>query len=107
MLTTGDETRMERERSCFRPIYNFRPEKEPLTAASESANQEVGGGSRRAHETRLRRRRSGRIRHNEEKSHETEVIFHRCCFFLNSWFILRNRFTCFTVKYYTGYRHAT
>ena len=62
---------MERERSGFRPIYNFRPEEEPSTAASESANQELGGGSRRAHETRLRRR-CGRIRRNEEKSHETE-----------------------------------
>ena len=62
---------MERERFCFRPIYNFRPEKEPSTAASESANQELGGGSRRAHETRLRHR-SCRIRRNEEKSHETE-----------------------------------
>ena len=47
---------MERERSCFRPIYNFRPEKEPSTAASDSANQEVEGGSRRAHETQLRHR---------------------------------------------------
>ena len=65
------ETRLERERSCFRPIYYFRPKKESSTAASESANQELGGGSRRAHDTRLRRR-IGRIRRNEEKSHETE-----------------------------------
>ena len=62
---------MESKRSCFRPIYNFRPEKEPSTAASESSNQELRGGSRRAHETRLRRR-CGRIRRNEEKRHETE-----------------------------------
>ena len=62
---------MERKRSGFRPIYNFRSEEEPSTAASESANQELGGGSRRADEIRLRRR-CGRIRRNEEKSHETE-----------------------------------
>ena len=62
---------MERERSGFRPIYNFRLEKEPSTAASESANQELVGGSRRDHETRLRRR-IVRIRRNEEKGHETE-----------------------------------
>ena len=49
------ETRMERIRSCFRSIYNFRPETEPLAAASESANHELEGGSRSAHETRLRR----------------------------------------------------
>ena len=52
---------METERSGFRPIYNLRPEKDPSTTASGSANQE----------TRLRRR-IGRIRRNEEKSHETE-----------------------------------
>ena len=46
-------------------------EPEPSTAASESANQELGGGRRRAHKTRLRRR-CGRIRRNEERSHETE-----------------------------------
>ena len=62
---------MERKRSGFWAIYNFRLEEEPSTAASTSANQELGGGSRRAHETRLRRR-IGRIRRNEEKSHETE-----------------------------------
>ena len=72
MLTTGVETRVEREHSCFRPIYNFRLEKEPSTAVSESANQELGGGSRRAHETRLCGHRGYRIRRNEEKSHETE-----------------------------------
>ena len=62
MLTTGVETRMERERSRFRPLYNFSRKRNPRL---------LEGGSRRAHETLLRRC-SGRIRRNEEKSHETE-----------------------------------
>ena len=70
-VNTMVENRMERERSCFMPIYNFRLEKEPSTAASESANQELRGGSRRAYETWLPCRCS-RIRCNKERSHETE-----------------------------------
>ena len=54
-LITIIETRLERERSYFRPIYNFSPEREPSTTASGSAKQELGGRGRRAHETRLRR----------------------------------------------------
>ena len=47
---------MESVGSGFRSIHNFRPETELSAEASESANQELGGGSKRAHETRLRRR---------------------------------------------------
>ena len=84
-LITIVETRLEKVRSCLRCIYNFRPETEPSAAASESANQEVGGGSRRAHEIQLRRR-CGRIRRNEKSSHENRIklfsiVFNllKCC----------------------------